>query len=176
MRRLSRELISALQLSFEAWPDAAARLTVCIALGWRWNCLTARTPDASPVERSPSRLHANPACERPIAGIATALPHDARWCNIEGNIPRTAKRAFRSSAQFVKVVYGLIDELASQRLSIGTGLCRQASSPLNQAGLKSGEFLFEYWLKSTSSPRGTRRTSKRFGASSRICNRLADHD
>jgi hypothetical protein len=75
----------------------------------------------------PSRLHANPACERPIA-----LPHEARWCNIEGNIPWTAKRAIRFSAQFVKVVYGLIDELASQRLSISTGLCRQASSPLNQ--------------------------------------------
>jgi hypothetical protein len=29
MRRLSRELISALRLSFEAWPDLAARLAVC---------------------------------------------------------------------------------------------------------------------------------------------------
>jgi hypothetical protein len=32
MRRLSRELISALRLSFEAWPDVAARLAVYIAL------------------------------------------------------------------------------------------------------------------------------------------------
>ena len=32
MRGLSRELISALRLSFEAWPDVGARLAACIAV------------------------------------------------------------------------------------------------------------------------------------------------
>ena len=56
MRRLSRELISALRLSFEAG-DVAARLAACIALRWRWNCFAgshpemgqSRHPDHAPV-------------------------------------------------------------------------------------------------------------------------------
>ena len=44
MRRLSRELISALRLSFEAWPDVAGQdWPACIALRWRWNCFDGST-------------------------------------------------------------------------------------------------------------------------------------
>ena len=74
MRRLSREPISALRLSFEAWPDVAARLAVCIALGWRWNCLTVRTPTPrllnALLDAFVPILLANDA---PMTGIATAF-------------------------------------------------------------------------------------------------------
>jgi hypothetical protein len=39
MRILSRELISALRSSFEAWPDVAARLAACIVVRLRWNAI-----------------------------------------------------------------------------------------------------------------------------------------
>jgi hypothetical protein len=89
MRRLSRGLISAPRLSFEAWPDVAAKLAACIALGLRWNCF-----DGSHPEDTNGRLRRTRGSGDRAASMNAALARDPLPL-IDPAIGKTSRRRNR---------------------------------------------------------------------------------